>query len=506
MDIRKLDVLIIGAGLSGIGAACHLSRKQPNQRYAILERRADLGGTWDLFRYPGIRSDSDMTTFGYAFKPWKVPKVLADGDSIKNYIADAAAEYGVADKIRYGRQVTAAKWCSEAARWTVTVQCDDGQTEQYQAKHIMSATGYYNYDQGHAPDFPGQEKFKGDIVHPQFWPEELDVSGKRVVVIGSGATAITLVPSLAKRGAKVTMLQRTPTYVLSIPAIDPFWESLSKFLPQTAVYKATRARNIGIQRAIYLAARKRPKAVRRLLRMQASRQLGNVDVKHFLPDYNPWDQRLCVVPNGDLFRVLRDGTAQIRTDAIQSFDKAGITLNSGEHLDADILVSATGLQIQMFGGAEIWVDGEQVNPGERMVYKGMLLEGVPNMMFITGYTNASWTLKADIVCEHYCRIIKQMEHKGQPIVVPKPHGTERLEETVMGSLDSGYVKRAADRLPRQGSAAPWKLMNDYLRDAAALKFGRVAHPDLEFRQAGPASQLGPAAESSVSASATTMAA
>lgn len=491
MNARELDVLIVGAGLSGIGAACHLARKQPKLRVALLESRDDLGGTWDLFRYPGIRSDSDMTTFGYGFKPWRQPRVLAEGAAIKGYIAETADEYGVRDKIRFGRQVTAANWSSEDARWTVQVRTADGADETYRTAHVIAATGYYNYDQGYAPDFPGQDQFKGEIVHPQFWPEDLDVAGKKIVVIGSGATAITLVPSLVERGAKVTMLQRTPTYVLSIPAIDPLWATLSKVLPDKAVYAATRARNVALQRAIYVAARQRPKAVRRLLRMQASKALGGkVDVKHFLPDYNPWDQRLCVVPNGDLFRVLRHGKAQVVTDTIDSFDKTGITVSSGEHLDADIVVSATGLQLQMFGGADLVVDGQPVNIAERMVYKGMMLEGVPNMMMITGYTNASWTLKADIVCEHYCRIIRRMQRKGFDTVRPRADGVQSLNETVMGSLDSGYVKRAAHLLPSQGSRAPWQLMNNYLADAAQLKLGRVSHRDLEFGNAGPASAGG----------------
>lgn len=502
MAMQDFDVLIIGAGLSGIGAACHLTRSGQARRFAILERRQDLGGTWDLFRYPGIRSDSDMTTFGYAFKPWKQPRVLADGASIKQYIGETAAEHGVLSKIHYGRRVTQAEWCSDAARWTLTVTRDNGDTETWRAAHVVNATGYYNYDQGHAPDFPGQDRFKGEIVHPQFWPEDLDVADKRMVVIGSGATAITLVPSLAKRGAQVTMLQRTPTWVLSVPAIDPLWNSLSRLLPERAVFAATRARNIALQRAIYVAARKRPAVVRRFLRKMTRRQLGDaVDVRHFTPDYNPWDQRLCVVPDGDLFRVLRRGDADILTDTVDHFDADGIVLGSGKRVDADIIVSATGLDIQLFGGAQLLVDGQAVNVGECMVYKGMLLEGVPNMLTVTGYTNASWTLKADIVCEHYCRILRHMDRTGQAIVVPQAHGVQRLEDTVMGSLDSGYVKRGADRLPRQGDAAPWQLMNDYLRDAAALKLGRIKHRDLVFRPAGVrASPHGPqAAQASMAA-------
>ena len=479
MKTHEFDVLIVGAGLSGIGAACHLARKQPRQRVAILERRDDLGGTWDLFRYPGLRSDSDMTTFGYGFKPWRQQRVLADGAAIKGYIREAADEYGVHDNIRYQRKVTSASWCSEDAKWTVRVITGDGAEETYRTAHLIAATGYYNYDQGYAPRFRGQDAFDGEMVHPQFWPDKLDVAGKTIIVIGSGATAITLVPSLIQRGAHVTMLQRTPTYVLSVPAVDPLWAALSKMLPDKAVYAATRARNVALQRAIYVAARQRPKAVRRLLRMQAHRALGGkVDVKHFLPDYDPWDQRLCVVPDGDLFRVLRQGKADVVT-----FDKTGITVSSGEHLDADIVVSATGLQLQMFGGADLVVDGQPVNIAERMVYKGMMLQGIPNMMMVSGYTNASWTLKADIVCEHYCRILRYMRRKGHDMVVPRANGVTPRAETVMGSLESGYVKRAADVLPRQGSAPPWQLMNNYMADAALLRLGRVRHRDLTFRKA-----------------------
>ncbi len=479
----QFDVLILGAGLSGIGAACHLTRKLPHKSYAILERRDAIGGTWDLFRYPGIRSDSDMSTFGYNFRPWREPKVLADGPSIKKYVTETAQQYDVIPKIRFGRKVVRADWSSADELWKITTTREDnGETESWTARHIITATGYYNYDAGYTPEFPGRKRFKGQVVHPQHWPEDLDCKNKNVVVIGSGATAITLVPSLARQGANVTMLQRSPTYVVSVPGVDPLWSKLSRFLPAKSVYTATRARNIGMQRALFVASRERPKAVKRLLRRLTQRQLGGkVDLKHFSPSYNPWDERLCVVPDGDLFRVLRNGKAHIVTDTIKTFDAKGIALDSGTHLDADVIVTATGLDLQLFGGAEMYIDGKPVEISEHMAYKGMMIESIPNMLVIFGYTNASWTLKADIVCEHYCRLMALMDKRHATTVTPRANGALRSEDTIMGSLSSGYVRRGADRLPRQGRKAPWAVLNDYLRDAATLKFGRVKNDALDIR-------------------------
>lgn len=482
MGNTHFDVLILGAGLSGIGAACHLTRKLKNKTYAILEQRGAIGGTWDLFRYPGIRSDSDMSTFGYNFRPWREPKVLADGASIKRYVNDAAEQYKVTPNIRFGRKVLRADWSSAKALWSVTVlEEQTGQEEIYTAPFVIAATGYYRYDAGFTPEFPGSKTFKGQIVHPQHWPEGLDYAGKKVVVIGSGATAITLVPSMAASGAKVTMLQRSPTYVLSVPAVDPLWSKLSRFMPSKAVYLATRIRNIGLQRALFVASRERPKVVKRLLHKLTSHQLGKeVDIKHFSPRYNPWDERLCVVPDGDLFRALRQGAARIVTDTIKTFDATGIQLESGEHLDADIIVTATGLNLQLFGGAKMSVDGEPVVIKDRLVYKGMMVDQVPNLLAIFGYTNASWTLKADIVTEHFIRMLAHMDKKKLKTVTPRAKGIKRTDDTVMGSLASGYVRRGADNLPRQGDKAPWTVLNDYLRDAAALKLGSVTNKALEY--------------------------
>ena len=482
MANTHFDVLILGAGLSGIGAACHLTRKLKKKTYAVLERRNAIGGTWDLFRYPGIRSDSDMSTFGYNFRPWKESKVLADGASIRRYVNEAAEQYKVTPHIRFGRKVLRAEWSSAKSQWSVTAHNEQtGQDEVYTAQYVIAATGYYSYDAGFTPEFPGSASFKGQIVHPQHWPEKLDYAGKKVVVIGSGATAITLVPSMAAGGAKVTMLQRSPTYVLSVPAVDPLWSKLSRFMPSKAVYLATRIRNIGLQRALFVASRERPKVVKRLLHKLTSHQLGGeVDIKHFSPRYNPWDERLCVVPDGDLFRALRKKQARIVTDTIKTFDATGIQLASGEHLDADIIVTATGLNLQLLGGAQMTVDGEPVVVKDRVVYKGMMIDGVPNLLAIFGYTNASWTLKADIVSEHFVRMIAHMDKKKLKTVTPRAKDIQRTDDTVMGSLASGYVRRGADNLPRQGDKAPWTVLNDYLRDAAALKLGSVTNKALDY--------------------------
>jgi cation diffusion facilitator CzcD-associated flavoprotein CzcO len=478
-----LDVLIVGAGISGIGAACHLVRETEGLTYAVLERRQAVGGTWDLFTYPGIRSDSDMLTFGYSFRPWVGTKVLADGPSIKQYVADTAEEYGVTEHIRFGRQVTKASWSTDDGRWTVEVR-NGRKRETYTSRFLVGATGYYDYDQGFRPSFPGEESYRGQVVHPQHWPADLDHTGKKVVVIGSGATAITLIPAMAAKAAHVTMLQRSPSYVMTVPANDPVASPLAKVgVPAGLIYRTGRVRNIVLQQAVYRLSRKRPELARKLLLAAVRRQVGaHVDMKHFTPSYKPWDERLCVVPNGDLFRVLRRGEASIVTDHIDTFTETAIRLKSGEELEADIVVSATGLQIQLAGGAEIEVDGVRVDTRERMLYKGVLMEGVPNAMFVIGYTNASWTLKADLASEYFCRLVKHMAAAGHDQVVPVADPGDRADVSVMGdSMRSGYIQRGDAVMPRQGKRMPWLIRNDYFRDAPMLRRGPVADPALQFR-------------------------
>lgn len=465
------DVLIIGAGLSGIGMACHLQTECPGKSFAILERREAIGGTWDLFRYPGIRSDSDMFSFGYRFRPWKEPKVLADGPSIRNYVVNTAREYGVESKIRYGLKVTRADWFSNESCWTLTAEHEPtGETRRYRCHYLVVCAGYYRYDAGYMPDFPGIERFKGQIIHPQQWPEDLDYKDKRVVVIGSGATAITLVPAMAGDTQHITMLQRSPSYVLSLPAFDKLSTWLKRFLPEDWVFSIARKRNILLQQLIYKASRRYPHAMRRLLLWAMRRQVGDqVDMRHFSPHYNPWEERLCIVPNADLFKALRSGEASIVTDHIDTFTESGIRLQSGKTLEADIIISATGLDVQLMGGIEFTVDGEHRPHNELMTYKGVLVEGVPNLAVIFGYTNASWTLKADIASAYLCRLFKHMDAKGYQVAMPRDEeGCKREDTSVLDSLSAGYVKRARHRLPRQGTKVPWRVLNDYMRDKPML--------------------------------------
>jgi cation diffusion facilitator CzcD-associated flavoprotein CzcO len=484
MQTQHVDVLIVGAGVSGVGMACHLARDCKDKSYLVLERRHSMGGTWDLFRYPGIRSDSDMLTFSYNFRPWNGTKVLADGPSIRAYVEETAAEYGVTERTRFGRSVVRAEWSTPAQRWTVDAINDDtGETETYTADFVVSAAGYYDYDEPYRPEFPGEDRFAGPVIHPQHWPEELDYRGKRVVVIGSGATAVTLVPALADDGARVTMLQRSPSYIMSLPSHDAVSEAMRKVLPARAVYRISRARNILLQRALYTVARSRPKLIRRALLADARRRLGpDFDLRHFKPKYSPWDQRLCVVPDGDLFRVLRDGTAEIVTDEIETFTENGITLASGRELPADIVVAATGLRVRITGGNEIFVDGEALRPQDKVTYKSVMIEGVPNCGLIFGYTNASWTLKADIAAEFICRVINRMDAGGYTEVVANAKDTDRSDDSVLGALSAGYVLRAKDALPRQGTGKPWVVLNNYLRDAAMLRYGPVEDGILSFRR------------------------
>ncbi|MFD0364929.1 flavin-containing monooxygenase [Nocardia sp. GCM10030253] len=500
---RHVDVLIIGAGLSGIGMACHLTREQTGRSYAILERRTAIGGTWDLFRYPGIRSDSDMYTFGYGFRPWIGTKVLADGPHIRQYIEDTAAEYGVTDHIRFGRKVTTARWSTESGLWTVEALDEQtGGIEVYTSNFLVGCTGYYDYDNGYRPEFRGEADFGGQIVHPQHWPADLDYQGKRVVVIGSGATAITLIPAMSDDTAHVTMLQRSPTYITALPVDDPVAVGMKLTrVPAKVAYKLGRARNIALQRASFQLSRTNPEMAKKLLLGAVRMQVGkDIDMRHFTPSYNPWDQRLCVVPNGDLFKVLRSGRASIVTDRIETFTETGIRLESGAELPADIVISATGLTVQMLGGATLEVDGEPVVTRDRVAYKGALLSGIPNAMVVLGYTNASWTLKADLAAEYFCRLLNHMKANGFDQVVAVAQDGDRAEDSLMGgALTSGYIQRGDAVMPRQGTRGPWKVINNYFRDRTLLRKGPIEDGVLTFTTPNAATRPGqrPVADSRI---------
>jgi len=465
----QFDVLIIGAGLSGIGTACQLAQAFPRKRLAILERRNHVGGTWDLFRYPGIRSDSDMFSFGFKFRPWNELKVLADGSAIRGYIGQTAREYGVEQKIHFGLKTTQANWCSEQRHWTVSALHEaSGETRSYTAKYLICCTGYYNYDAGFLPNFPGIANFKGQCIHPQHWPDNLDYSGKNVVVIGSGATAVTLVPAMAGTAGHVTMLQRSPSYVFSVPGQDRITEVLSKVLPERWAYGLARKRNILIQRWLYLACKRWPTMMRKWLLGRVRKHVGpDVDMRHFTPGYMPWDQRLCAVPDANLFKALRAGHASVVTDQIEMFTQTGIRLKSGQELEADIIVTATGLNIQMLGGIELSVDDEARPLNRQMTYKGVLVQDVPNMAWIFGYTNASWTLKSDIAGAYLCRLMQHMDAKGVEVAAPRDAEDCALDAGILDALQSGYVQRAKDQ-PRQGRKLPWRVLHHYERDSRML--------------------------------------
>lgn len=487
-QIDRVDVLIVGAGLSGVGAAVHLQRNMPAKSYAIVESRDALGGTWDLFRYPGIRSDSDMYTLGYAFKPWTGEKSIVDGSSIREYITEAAVENGVDRHIRYDHRVTKAEWRSEDATWTVTLTHRDGSTSWIECNFLLMCSGYYSYSDPHRPHFEGEENFAGRIVHPQFWPNDLDWRGKRVVVIGSGATAVTLIPSMAETAAHVTMLQRTPTYVASRPAVDKFAHRLRRILSPKAAYRLTRVKSVLLNQFVYSLSRKRPAFVKRLLLKQAKSKLGpTYDVgKHFTPPYNPWDQRLCAVPDGDLFDTIRRGRASVVTDVISRFTTTGIELATGKTLPADIIITATGLKLNLLGEVEFVIDGTTKDMAETMNYRGSMFSDTPNLASMFGYTNASWTLKSDLASAYVCRLLKKMDEDGTPIVVPRRDPT--LDEEPFIDLQSGFFLRAKNALPKQGSKHPWKLYQNYMLDFVSFRFGKLDDGTLEFLQASPAIQ------------------
>ncbi len=473
-----LDVLIIGAGVSGIGMACRLATEQPHKFFLVLERRGRVGGTWDLFRYPGVRSDSDMFTYGFQFKPWRDYRTLADGDSIRNYLGEAAQQFGVAERIAYGIRCTAADWDSQTQRWTISaIHEPSGEKRSFQARFVVSAQGYYNHDQGYRPSFKGEEQFTGQIIHPQQWPENLDYRGKNVVVIGSGATAVTLVPALAEKAAKVTMLQRSPTYIFSLPGWDRMTQVLDKLLPRAWSFAIVRKRNLEIWQTTYRLCQRFPQTMRKFFVGQARRHLGeSFTMKDFNPGYEPWDQRLCAVPNANLFTAVREKRAEVVTDVIARFTETGIRLASGRELQADIIVTATGLSVQMFGGMALRVDGKPYAVGEKMAYKSVLLQDLPNFAWIFGYINLSWTMKADMSSLYLCRLFAHMDQQGQAVVIPRDRDNAKLETSVLDQLNAGYVQRAKPLLPRQGRTLPWIVRHHYQEDRKMMLRSPVADP------------------------------
>jgi monooxygenase len=485
MTTEHVDVLIVGAGLSGIGAAHHLQANCPGKSYAILESRDAIGGTWDLFRYPGIRSDSDMFTLGYSFRPWTAAKSIADGPAILDYVRDTASEGGIDRRIRFGHRVTRVAWSSAEARWAITAErTDTGETVEMSASFIFSCTGYYRYDEGFTPDFPGLDNFGGKVIHPQHWPEDYDYAGKRVVVIGSGATAVTLVPAMAQTAGHVTMLQRSPTYIMVLPGEDPIANAIRRVLPTKIAYAVVRWKNVATQGVFFGLSRRAPKLIKGLIAKMVQRQLpDNVPLDpHFTPTYNPWDQRVCLVPDGDLFKALRSGKASVATDTIERFTENGIKLTSGAELEADVVVTATGLNLLALGGMEIAVDGREIALNDTIGYKGMMFSDIPNLAIALGYTNASWTLKCDLTCEYVCRLLNHMDANGYGQVTPRNHDAN-LETLPFIDLKSGYVARAIDQFPRQGVRAPWRLYQNYARDILMLKRGALQDGAIEFTKA-----------------------
>jgi monooxygenase len=482
MSLEHVDVLIVGAGLSGIGAACHLQTECPSKSYAILEAREASGGTWDLFRYPGIRSDSDMFTLGYSFRPWKDARAIADGPSILSYVRETAREHGVDERIRFHHKVVRAEWSSIDTRWTMEVaRGDTGETVQLTCDFLFMCSGYYRYDQGYTPQFPGAERFQGQIVHPQRWSDDVDYAGKRVVVIGSGATAVTLVPAMAEQAQHVTMLQRSPSYIVSLPGEDPLARLLARVLPARLTYSILRWKNVFLTMFSFELSRRRPRIMKALIRKGLEHNLPpgfDIDT-HFKPRYNPWDQRLCLVPDGDLFEALSKGRASMVTDRIETFTEQGLRLESGTELEADLIVTATGLNLLPLGGMEIVVDGREVKLSDTMGYKGMMLSDIPNLAVAIGYTNASWTLKCDLTCQYVCRLLNHMDEHGYRQCTPRQRDPSVKPEPFI-DFNSGYVVRAIDQFPRQGSKAPWRLYQNYPRDILALRRADVEDGALEF--------------------------
>jgi monooxygenase len=489
---NHFDVLIVGGGLSGIGAACSLKTHCPTKTYAILEARPRIGGTWDLFRYPGIRSDSDMFTLGYSFRPWVEGKAIADGHSILKYINDTAKDYGIDKNIRFNHGVKRASWSSKNALWTVEAeQGSDHPCARFTCNFLFVCSGYYSYVEGYTPVFPGIERFAGTVVHPQKWPENLDYAGKRVVVIGSGATAVTLVPAMAKTAAGVTMLQRSPTYVVARPEQDAMANFLRRHLPSQVAYNLVRWRNILFGMYFYRLSRRSPERIKKWIAKGVRQALGpDYDIgKHFTPRYNPWDQRMCLVPDGDLFEAINKGNASVVTDEIETITETGIQLRSGATLEADIIVTATGLNLVALGEIQISVDGRHVDPAKTLNYKGTMYGGIPNLASTFGYTNASWTLKAELTCDYICRVLNHMDRKGCQVCVPQNDDPSVTEEPWL-NLTSGYIQRVADKLPKQGSKVPWKLHQNYVKDVMTLKFGALDDGVIRFSNPAPSLELG----------------
>lgn len=488
MTYEHFDVLVVGAGLSGVGAAYWLQKECPKKTFAIIEGRARKGGTWDLFRYPGIRSDSDMFTLGYAFKPWKDPKAIADGPSILRYIDETAREYGIDEKIRYDQRMVFASFSSADARWTVQVD-HAGARIVYTCNFLYMCTGYYRYESGYTPDFAGVSDYKGRIVHPQAWPEDLDYQGKRVVVIGSGATAMTLVPEMAKTAGHVTMVQRSPTYVIARPSKDAVADFLRAKLPDRAAYSLVRWKNVLFGMYIYNLCKKKPQKVADYLIGLVRKQLkpGYDVARDFTPRYNPWDQRLCLITDGDLFAAINEGRASVATDTIERFTDKGLKLAGGREIEADVIVMATGLALQQFGGAELAVDGRKVELSKTLNYKGMMFSDVPNLAATFGYTNASWTLKADLIAQYACRILNAMDAKGMKIAVAHNDDPDMPVEDFV-DFSSGYFQRALDTLPKQGARKPWRLYQNYIKDLLSLRYGGLEDGALRF--SNPPAQAG----------------
>ncbi|NVB42350.1 NAD(P)/FAD-dependent oxidoreductase [Pseudenhygromyxa sp. WMMC2535] len=485
-----VDVLVIGAGLSGINAGYRLQTEHPDKRYLILERREAIGGTWDLFRYPGIRSDSDMYTLGFSFRPWTKAQSIADGGDIRNYIEDTAREFGIDRHIRFGHEVLSASWSSETATWTVEVRVrETGEVLSLRCRFMFACTGYYRYDHGYTPDFPGVSAFTaagGVMIHPQRWPEDLDCAGKRVVVIGSGATAVTLVPALAERGAEVTMLQRSPTYILPRTSVDPLAERLPEQLPPQLAYDLLRWKNVLVGMALYNFCKRFPELARKLILEATRRQLPegyDID-KHFSPPYSPWDERLCIAPGGDLFTAIREGRVEVVTDHIERFSEQGIVLESGRVLEADIIVTATGLELQVLGNMQLHVDGRPFDISQATTYRGVMFSGLPNMAMAFGYINASWTLKSDLIARWVCRALEALDARGADYIVPRRDDAS-ADDPPFVELRSGYIRRAIDLLPKQGPRAPWRARQNYLLDLFEMRLAKIDDGSIEFCKRRP---------------------